>query len=344
MAYIQDIRVDIARGTLALAQAGFGLPLIIGDGTPTSPHTVETYKVYASMDDVDNDYSSSTTEYQMAQAIFSQTPSPRLVAIYSRGTKTIEESLTDCEENNPGFWAVMIPERAIDTTVISWCQSNKKFFLGCCDHASLSSLPTTNDRAAFVIHDNPGITFPECAWAGRCLPEDPGSITWKWKTLVGPEPYEYSTTQLGDIRDANVQTITNYGGVSYVNEGKTLLGDFIDVIRGQDWVKARIEEGLYRLFLTNEKVSMDNIGIAQVEGVIRSVLQRAGNMGIIARATSENELEKSDDKEYMFQVTVPLREEVPESDRANRILSNVEFVYYLAGAIHEAEVKGKIIV
>jgi non-ribosomal peptide synthetase component E (peptide arylation enzyme) len=116
------------------------------------------------------------------------------------------------------------------------------------------------------------------------------------------------------------------------------------VIRGQDWVKARIEEGLYRLFMSNDKVSMDNVGIAQVEGVLRSVLKRAGNMGIIAAATTESELETSDDKEFLYKVTVPRREDILPGDRAARILPDVEFIYYLAGAIHEAEVRGKITV
>ena len=73
-------------------------------------------------------------------------------------------------------------------------------------------------------------------------------------------------------------------------------------------------------------------------------MKSAGDNGIIAQAISEDDLEFSDDKTYMYQVTVPLRSATSSVDRANRELKDVKFTYYLAGAIHKVTVTGKITV
>lgn len=342
MAFIQDISVSIIRGTKALAQQGFGMPLIVGNTTTAGVPGV--YREFGDMTSVAQVYSDTDNEYQMASMMFAQEPSPKEIAIFSRNTETITNALTTVNESNPGFYAVFIADR--DSASLAeagdWANANKKFFFGgTSDETALTGRNV--DREAYIVH-NEADKYPECAWAGMNLPKDPGSITWKWKSLNGQNAANYTLTELNTIRDANGQTITEVGGVAVVNEGKCTSGEFIDVIRGQDWVKARIEENLYQLFISNDKIAMDNVGIAQVESTIRSVLKMAGNRGIIAKATTETELTKSDDKEFMYQVTVPRREDITVNDRANRILPGVEFIYYLAGAIHEAEVKGKITV
>jgi hypothetical protein len=348
MIYIQDISVDIRRGSKALARKGFGMPLILGDGAPDATgtsHTIQTHKEYSDMKAVAVDYTDETNEYKMAAAMFCQGPSPKVVAIYSKAdTETITQALDTINSTHSGFYAILIAERtaAAMAKAGDWANANQKFFFGCTsDEGALTDRNV--DREAYLIHDAPN-DFPECAWAGQNLPKDPGSITWKWKSLNGQvAAASFDITKLNTIRKNNGQTITEIGGISVVNEGKTTSGEFIDVIRGQDWVKARIEEGLYRLFISNEKVSMDTVGIAQVESVIRSVLQQAGNAGIIARAGSESELNQSDDKVFMFQVTVPRREDIVPDDRAARILPDIGFIYHLAGAIHEAKVEGRIV-
>lgn len=305
------------------------------------------YKEYSDLSSVEADYNTNKPEYKMARAMFSQTPGPKKVVIYIRATgESITQALDQLKENHNGFYAIFITERgpAEMAEAGDWANLHQKFFFGCTDYCSFDrDINRDCDREAYLIHNRP-LDYPECAWAGQNLPKDPGSITWKWKTLSSQMASDYSITELDNIRTKKCQAITEIGGVPVVNEGKTTSGKYIDVIRGMDWVKARIEEGLYNLFISNDKIAMDNVGIAKVEGVVRTVLKQAGNLGIIARATTESEMSKSDDKEFMYKVTVPRREDIDPVDRKTRKLPNVEFVYYLAGAIHEAEVKGKITV
>jgi hypothetical protein len=200
-----------------------------------------------------------------------------------------------------------------------------------------SPLESVDDAAAANI-------YPDCAWLGRCLPYIPGQITWKWKELAGQVESDFTITELTTIRNNNTQALSSVGGRVFTNEGKMTSGEFIDVIRSQDWVETRMIEDTYKLKLDNLKIPYDDDGIDQIEGVVRSVLKEAAVNGMIAKAVSDEDFKYSDDKIYMFQVTSPTRAETSQSDRAARKLTGVEFAFYLAGAIHEGVVTGLITV
>ncbi len=127
--------------------------------------------------------------------------------------------------------------------------------------------------------------------------------------------------------------VVSQGGILHTTEGTVLSGEFIDVIRSQDWVKARIAEGVFRLLATSPKVPYDDRGIAMVLSEVQGVMQQAVGMGIIARDPDGNGL---------WSVTAPRRGEIPTNDIANRTLPDVRFEFTLAGAIHNVTVKGVI--
>lgn len=200
-------------------------------------------------------------------------------------------------------------------------------------------------RGALLIHNNAVTDYPDMQWVGLQIGKQPGSSTWKWKRLTGQNAGNWTLTQLTEIRGSGesgrAQAIQTDSGATYVNEGITLGGRFIDSQIGQDWVKDQLELELKNLMLTTEKVSLDDPGIAQVEAVIRTVLERAGRFGIIARCgQTQADLNKSDDKRFMFKLTVPSRSALSTSDLTNRNLNGVEFTYYEAGAVHGVGITG----
>lgn len=70
------VNVSIVRGTKSITKAGFGTPLIMGpNGTFTGVRT------YTSLAGVLADFATSTDEYKMANAIFSQEPKPKQIKI-----------------------------------------------------------------------------------------------------------------------------------------------------------------------------------------------------------------------------------------------------------------------
>lgn len=341
MAFINDITINISRGTVGLTERSFD-PLIMGSG-PTASGVLTVSEL---TDLTDAGYTSSDNEYNMVGAMFAQSPRPQIVKVIRKAASaTYVNALTSLRETDDSWYTICIDSRtkADLQAVGSWANTNRKFFFGC--SSDLTALTDRNvDREAYLIHDNDATDFPECAWVGRVIPLDPGSATWKWKQLSGQNASTFTSSQLNTIRTEDGQALQEQAGVTFTNEGITTSGEYIDIIHGQDWVEDQLTIGLLRLFLVNDKIAYDDTGIAQVEGVVRDVMKRAGDNDIIARAVSEDDLEISDDKVYIYQVTVPQRSDTAVNDRANRILRDVTFVYTTAGAIHKTVVTGKITV
>jgi hypothetical protein len=340
MAFINDITISITRGTLGLEQRSFD-PLIIGSGVAATGITDATDLT----DLTTAGYLATDAEYLMASAMFAQSPRPEIVRVYRKAVATAyADALTTLRLTDDDWYTVNIESRALADlqAVGTWANSNKKFFIGCTsDETAL--IGRNVDREAYIIHDQP-TDYPDCAWVGQNIPKQPGSFTWKWKKLSGQEAAAYTTTKLNTIRTNHGQALQEQAGAIFVNEGQCTSGEYIDVIMGQDWIEDELNTAILDLFVKNEKISLDDTGIAQVEGRVRDVLKRAGDYGIIARAESDADLLLSDDKKYLYRVTVPLRADISTTDRSNRTLPDVKFVYYLAGAIHKAEISGVITV
>ena len=341
MAFVQDIIINISRGTKGLQRLNFR-PLVIGSHATTA---IPLAIVTSLTDMISEGYTSSDDEYKMVAAMLAQSPSPQDIAVRRKVDATdYDDELDTILTTFTSFWGVLIDSRTIAdlNDVGTWANSNKRFFFGCVDDVTAGSGRDV-DREAYLVHDTPG-DFPEAAWVGQNIPKQPGSFTWKWKQLNGQIAAGYTSTQLATIRTNNTQALQEQAGAIYTNEGIATSGEYVDVIEGQDWVENQLETELLALMLANDKVSLDDPGIAQIEGVLRAVLKRAGDAGIIAIATSKADKEKSDDKIFMYQVTVPARADLSAGDLANRELTGVEIIYYLAGAIHKTTITGLITV
>jgi len=97
-------------------------------------------------------------------------------------------------------------------------------------------------------------------------------------------------------------------------------------------------------FVKAKKIPFDDSGFAQIEAVMRSRFDQCGKQGIIAKAVSEEDMEKSDAGTFMYKVKLPKRSEIMENDRAARKLPGVEFTFTIAGAIHRVNINGTITV
>jgi len=342
MAFINDITINISRGTIGLTQTSF-TPLIMANGSGALVASgVQTISELTDLTELG--YATSDPEYLMTSAMFAQSPRPSSVKVI-RVSGTYATELATLRTTDDAWYTINIDSRlkADLNAVGTWANSNTKLFIG--GSSDITALDTRNvDREAYLIHNNAVTDYPDCAWVGRVIPEDPGSATWKWKVLNGQNASTFTSTELNTIRTNNGQAIQEQAGATYVNEGITTSGEYIDIIQGQDWVEDQLKIGLLSLLINNNKVALDNTGIAQVEGVVRDVMKRAGDQGIIAAATDDADFALSDDKVYIYQVTTPARSEISTTDRANRTLPDVKFTYTTAGAIHKVEVTGKITV
>jgi hypothetical protein len=342
MPHLNDLTINIILQTLALRQQGFGVPLILGERS-TGDLIGDFVEIAELADLVTAGFTSSDDEYKMAAAMLAQSPSPAKIAVHIRNsTATIGDALDALVPSHNDWYALLITER--DKTSLAaagtWAAANKKLFFGCT--TDITALADRNNiREAYLIHTD-AENFPEAAWVGLCLPQEIGTITWKWKRPTGVIASTFNLTELGQIRDGNGQTMSERSGVVYTDEGITTGGEYIDIIQARDYIEARLGEELFGLQIRSGKVPFDNTGFARIESVIRAVLNECGNRGIIARAVDDTDRLKSDDGVFMYRVSVPARSEIPANDRAARKLTGVTFTLTVAGAVHNVDIDGYI--
>jgi hypothetical protein len=343
MSHINDLTISIILQTLALQQQGFGVPLILGKRTTPSALIGDygEFSDLASM--ITAGFTADDPEYKMVGKMLAQSPCPEKVAVFVRDdTDDIDEALAELILTHNDWYALLVTERDKTSmaTAGTWALANKKIFFGCStDITALES--RNNNREAYLIHSD-AANFPEAAWVGLCLPQEIGSITWKWKRPTGVIASTFTLTELNTIRTGHGQTMSERSGIIYTDEGITTAGEFIDIIQARDYIEARLGEELFALQVRSGKVPYDNTGFARIESVIRTVFNECGNRGIIGRVTDDADRLKSDDGIYIYKVTVPARSEVPANDRAARKLSGIKFSLTIAGAVHGVDIDGYI--
>jgi hypothetical protein len=114
--------------------------------------------------------------------------------------------------------------------------------------------------------------------------------------------------------------------VPMTSNGQVASGEYIDVIHGLDWLKARIQNLVFTALVNVDKVPFTDEGIQMVISPLKAALEEAKENGILAS----------------YEITFPAVAEVSVTDRGNRFLPDIEFGGVLAGAIHATKMKGVI--
>lgn len=184
-------------------------------------------------------------------------------------------------------------------------------------------------RTAIVHHPKANYQYAHGRWAGNMLPRDPGSATWKFKSLAGLDYVDYTPTEKINMRGKKVDFYQRVAGLSYMEEGYSSSGEFIDITRSSDFIVARMQEAVFGTLINRPKIPYTDPGAAVVESDVRSVMDLGVGQGIFAA-------------DPPYTVTVPLVADVLAADKANRILRDVEFSATFAGAIHKVLMTGRV--
>lgn len=192
------------------------------------------------------------------------------------------------------------------------------------------------DRTAVFYYDPDEVNssdpemgdYINAAAPGKALPYDPGSQTWMFKTLAGVAAYGLTSSESGYALGKNVNTYTRVGGVDIIQEGRVASGEYLDIIRGIDWLTSELQSTIFAKLAQVQKIPFTDEGIAIIEGLIRGVLATAAAQGILVGST--------------IVVTVPKVADVSSADKAARLLPDVTFTADLQGAIHHVEIAGTV--
>lgn len=230
----------------------------------------------------------------------------------------------------------------LDSTVVKdsaeWAETQDKiYFIGGDADASVCDSTSTTDlfyelkalgyeRTAGTYTGTPA-NYIGSAWQGKCLPKDPGSQTWAYKQLTGVVADDLTSAQVNAIIGKNGNVYTTIGGVDCTRYGKVFSGEYVDVVRGIDWLRARLQEAVFSLLVNTDKVPMSDVGISMVAGAVSSVLAAAESAGVLISGSSE--------------ITVPKYADLTEAQKLARELP-VSFTAKLEGAIHFVSITGSV--
>lgn len=173
--------------------------------------------------------------------------------------------------------------------------------------------------------------FPECAWVGYQLQEQPGSNTWAYKALAGVTVSKLSDTESQNIQSKAGSTYERVGGLNSTIGAKMFGGEWIDVMIFVDWLEQRMKERLWSRMVNSKKIPYTAAGAAIIEAEIRAQLNDGIRVGGLAPSPAPT-------------VSVPDVLSLPQNARAQRIFEGIKFEARLAGAIHFVKIAGTVTV
>lgn len=185
-------------------------------------------------------------------------------------------------------------------------------------------------RTLGFYHPSPA-NMAGAALLGRCLPLDPGSVTFFGKTLAGVTPVSLTATHRQNLTDRRASSYETVAGVNITfggQVGSTTTG-FLDVRRDLDFIQDDMTKAVFGAMVGADKIPFTDPGIAIIEAEVRGSLKRATDKGILAENPA-------------FVVTVPAAADVDTANKSARTLPNVKFSATLAGAIHKVQLVGTV--
>jgi hypothetical protein len=364
--YNRVVNVTLTRNDNFPSRRGFGTQLIIttDDVTGEVDATART-KLYGSIDEVVEDWASSTSVYKAALSAFSQNPRPLQIKVghvVDDGTMTASElqaqlDLVYAYDND--WYFLTITDELRDVTaldgLIEWVQAKSKLALidsndaNTENAANSTSVAARNkgefDRAAVFYHTD-DTEYQAASLAAymstRVFDDANTAYTAKFKALPGVASVNLASAKItaitgftpgiGQSESAGhmANTVIDIGGQNFVVEGSTLTQNvFLDEIHATDWIVARTEEESLAILLNNDRIPFTDAGMETIASAARTVMAQAFRAGIVAE-----DLDANGDYSPAVEITVPSVFDVTESQRKARIAPAISVRFRYAGAVH----------
>jgi len=340
MSLNQIVNVQITRETSTPTQKGFGTLLIVGDSDRFGAG--ERVRTYTDIEGVTTDFTAGDKEIDMATQAFGQEIRPEEIKIgqleaADAGDYTVALAAIQLVDDDWYGLAIESITIADNSAVAAYIEARDKiFFAFTGDTGPLDNTPgniaevldaAAYDRTSLLYSGDAGTTWGQAAWAGGNLPKTTGGITWAYQTLAGVPFDNLNPTQRQNLEDKNANHYTRVNGLNITRFGTMSSGEYIDVIRGSDFIKARMQERIYQELVNQDKIPYTNGGIAIIENLMREILELAVRNQILAN----------------FTTTVPDVLDISDLDKGNRCLPDMEFEGTLAGAIHKVKIVGRLV-
>jgi hypothetical protein len=290
--------------------------------------------------------------YLAAQKQFSQSPhiQKMYIGVKLPGDANWGAALSAIKKQNNGFYAVTTSARlmADQQAIAQWIEANEKLY-GIESGDPLIPGAETGDIAAWIKLNNLDRSFvlyhPDCipdeethkikavdpmpavALFGSQLTYQPGSATWMFKDMNAVPTYELDTGAFETASGKNAMLYCLVADVPTTFWGKVGSGEYIDIIHGCDWLKARIQNKVFTALKNRKKVPFTDTGIQIVVDALRAALQEGIDLAELLES---------------FDITHLAAADVAFDEKGKRNLPDVKFDAPLQGAIHTTRIRGTV--
>lgn len=191
------------------------------------------------------------------------------------------------------------------------------------------------DRTAGWWHHSDA-EWLDAALLGFLLPKSPGTETWALKRLIGVTASPVTALSLTGQTNVLSRNASFYyelsPGLAITQGGRVPSGQWIDQRRLGDAIEADISARVINLYVSADKIPMDDTGIGQTASCVIASLQSFEDSGAL-------------DASPKFSIEVPSEEDISEANRADRILDPpIRAVARSSGAIHRANINVSVTV
>lgn len=204
----------------------------------------------------------------------------------------------------------------------------------------ISTLKNTQYFRTFASYSAmAAVQYGDSAWMNRVFTIAPGGETWALKRLAAITPDNLSATERITVLGKGGNTFEFYQPtIAVTNPGKTAAGEWIDVIRGRDWLKNLIQTNMVQVMVNRDQIPYTDQGIQLCANNLRKSLQQAVNAGVIAPDEIDPETGKTVPG---FVIFAPASQSIDPLVKASRVLT-LTFQARLAGAIHVVNITGSL--
>lgn len=184
-------------------------------------------------------------------------------------------------------------------------------------------------RSGVLFSKKELLSYSGAAWmAKQFAGANPGSDTWAYKTLASVTVDELTTSERSAILDKNGNVYNPVSGINVTEKGKSGSGEYFDVTRFVDWLRAEIQFRVFSALVNNSKIPYTDVGIDAIVAIIDGALKFGVTRGGLVAGTT--------------QVLAPKVADIPSATKASRRLEDITFSGTLAGAIHELDIAGTV--
>ncbi|MGE8565239.1 MAG: DUF3383 family protein [Achromobacter sp.] len=261
-------------------------------------------------------------------------------------------ALNACLRESGDWYGVALASR-VESDVLDaaeWVESNERLFGVSSDQAGIIDAAVSTDiasrcqqkqyfRTHVWYHGRAASESLESAVCANRFTFYPGGETWANARLSGVTYDNLAEGQALAAHAKNANTFEQMRNFAITQNGKVAAGEWIDVIRGRDWLAEQVKINVAtQLVNANGKVPYTDAGILVIVNGVRQALMLGQARGLIA----PDEIDDAGRKIPGFVINAPRAASISPNDKANRILRDLKFSARLAGAIHVAEIKGNL--